>query len=1364
MKLKKRFLSVILTVAMLGSSLQYPEMTLQAEELPEETTIYSEETKEQASETQDEMREGDSSSGGADDSSQPEANQPRIEAKKDITNYVVGDTIGLSDLTVTYYDGNGGKEEGVSGYDTNVVSIDMTTAGTKQLEITYNIDGVELKVTLELIVEEKPIVTQAYIEAEKTQKTYKTGDTIDLSDLTVTYYDGNGGKEEGVSGYKTNVDIIDMTTAGTKQLEITYNKDGVELKVTLELTVEENKQPYIKASKKKTSYQCGEEFKTDDLTVTYYDDTGKDTLVSAATNASSDGYTINNIDTNVIGPQKLTVTYKGLTATIDLTIVGKTAYITADKTITEYKRNEKIDLSDLTVNYYDESGAKHEVPPVSDTVSDDYTVSDFDTSRLGKRPLTVTYKGLTATVELEVIEAPHITASKTVTTYKYGDEFNLDDLTVRYYDESNKSTPIYAATDESPDGYTTNAADIKTIDAGAESVIGAEQELIITYKDMQTTIKIKVEGRKPFIRAEKEEKESKKNTAIDLSDLKVKYYSEKYYEFDKDDEEATGCEYISPSEGGSKGYTTNVDRISTDTIGKKELIITYMDLTTSVELVIFEDPYIQARKTKTTYECGDKLDLSDLTVTYYNGRGNNETVSSTRYTTNAAEIDMSTVGRKQLIITYNTLKTTINLTVNEKQVIKKDPYIEASKTKTEYEVGDKLDLSDLTVTYYDEDGKSQSVTEYTTNADQIDMGIVGKKELVITYNQLTTTIELTVIEKSEPDKTKVSAPTAEPASGTIPRGTRVILETVTEDAQIYYTTDNTEPSTNSRRYTGPIIIDRSMTVKAIAVKSGFADSDVSVFEYTVSENNEGLKIQFAEPDRVYIYTGSEVTPKIVVTNNGMLLKEGVDYTLKYSNNTNITDSARVTVTGKGNLAGSWIMTFSIRAKMLDNSDLDDKNPLKVEGGQITVLEGTKASPMLMYGGTILSNKDFQFTDDRYKNYKWQLSDNGAQFTVNGQGNFTGSRVISVKVISKEQESQCNIIVNFNNDLSNLVYNGSPRDIRSFIYISTKATPKGLVENQDYIISLPEDIISAGVKKYTVIGISDRCVGSVTKTYTITPRKANFTVEYDQGGYPYVSTGTTMYDLVVKERNRTLTEGTDYIVTYSNNKKVGTAKFTVTGVGSYEGSSYKGTFTIRQAMMDQNTVDVVAGDKIFKKPGVYKSAPYVSMNGVTLKSSEYKVTYYLDDPRTNANARVMDKKNKVTSGETRVWVKVTGKNKGNFAASGENYAVGSYMVRSKAADSIDLSKVKVTFQDKDGITVKKVGYTGYPITDLKVVVTYKTKGGTITLDPSKYNVVFTNNVNKGKAKVIITGKSGQSQYIGTKTATFSIVANKIKSSK
>ena len=127
---------------------------------------------------------------------------------------------------------------------------------------------------------------------------------------------------------------------------------------------------------------------------------------------------------------------------------------------------------------------------------------------------------------------------------------------------------------------------------------------------------------------------------------------------------------------------------------------------------------------------------------------------------------MSTVGRKQLIITYNNLTTSIYLEVTEKTAIKKDPYIQASMTKTEYEVDDKLDLSELTVTYYDADGKSERVTDYTTNVDEIDMKTPGTKELVITYNRLTTTIELIVKEKSEPDdKTKASAPTADPGIG-----------------------------------------------------------------------------------------------------------------------------------------------------------------------------------------------------------------------------------------------------------------------------------------------------------------------------------------------------------------------------------------------------------------------------------------------------------------------------------------------------------------------------------------------------------------------------------------------------------------------
>lgn len=953
-----------------------------------------------------------------------------------------------------------------------------------------------------------------------------------------------------------------------------------------------------------------------------------------------------------------------------------------------------------------------------------------------------------------------ITASKQIKRYEYGTKLTQDDikdLSVIYHDKDMNSIIVYPAIgDES--GYTTNILEINTEQMG-------DQDLIIKYvtdqgDTLQAILKLTIVGKKTYITADMDNKEFKRgeviDEVIDKKGLVVTYYNEKGEKSELD-----------PSR-----YTTNASSINTNTVrvGKHDLTVTYREpntgneLKATVEIMIVEDPYIRVTKTKRTYTCGDTLNIDDLQVRYYNGRTTNyDNIPSSRYETNASEIDMSTPGVKKLIVTYNRLTAEVELTVRAKQPEIRDPYIEAVKTKTEYETGETLDISDLTVTYYDGRGASETVTDFTTNAGSIDMTTPGKKELVISYNRLTTTIELTVIEKIDPEKI-VSTPTASLSSGTIPRGSRVILSTITEGAEIYYTTDDTTPGTDSRHYTEPIIVDRDMTIKAIAVKTGFQDSDIAEFQYTISENREGLKVEFAVPDRTYIYTGSPITPGIIVTNNGVLLKEGIDYSVKYSNNINVTDSAKITVTGKNNLTGSRSMEFAIIAKQLDNSDVDAYNTLRVEGDHIVVVEGSKTTPAILYGGALLTAKDYDFDNGAYRNYKWTVADNGVELTITGKGNFTGTRKFMVNVLSKEQQSQNQIIVSFNNDTKNLVYNGYPRDIRSFIYVSTKGTPSGLEENRDYMISAPEDIISAGTKKYTVVGISDRCVGSVTKSYTITPKKANFNVEIDHGGYPYVSTGSTIDDMVVRDGNRLLTEGKDYTVSYSNNKKVGTAKFTLTGIGSYKGSIYKGTFKIIPAALNNDTVDIVVGDKVFSKPGVYKSVPYVSTNGVAVKASDYTVTYYLDDPRTNESARVMNKKdNKITSGDTRVWVKIAGKGKGNFTADSDGYAVASYMVRSKAADSFDLSKAKVTFQDKNtGKTIKKVSYTGYPITDLKVVVTYKTKGGTVTLDENKYTAVFTNNVNKGTATVVITGKEGQNQYVGSKKATFRIVAGSMKS--
>ena len=62
------------------------------------------------------------------------------------------------------------------------------------------------------------------------------------------------------------------------------------------------------------------------------------------------------------------------------------------------------------------------------------------------------------------------------------------------------------------------------------------------------------------------------------------------------------------------------------------------------------------------------------------------------------------------------------------------------------------------------------------------------------------------------------------------------MSTTTADATIYYTTDGTEPTTGSTQYIAPIPFMQNGTVKAIAVKDGMDNSNVSEFvksNYTV---------------------------------------------------------------------------------------------------------------------------------------------------------------------------------------------------------------------------------------------------------------------------------------------------------------------------------------------------------------------------------------------------------------------------------------------------------------------------------------------------------------------------------------------------
>lgn len=85
------------------------------------------------------------------------------------------------------------------------------------------------------------------------------------------------------------------------------------------------------------------------------------------------------------------------------------------------------------------------------------------------------------------------------------------------------------------------------------------------------------------------------------------------------------------------------------------------------------------------------------------------------------------------------------------------------------------------------------------------------------------------------DSSKVQAITATPGSGLVKRGDKVTLSTATEGAIIYYTTDNSEPTTNSLVYSEPITITKNTTIKAFGVKAGLTNSEVATFNYIVQD-------------------------------------------------------------------------------------------------------------------------------------------------------------------------------------------------------------------------------------------------------------------------------------------------------------------------------------------------------------------------------------------------------------------------------------------------------------------------------------------------------------------------------------------------
>ena len=129
-------------------------------------------------------------------------------------------------------------------------------------------------------------------------------------------------------------------------------------------------------------------------------------------------------------------------------------------------------------------------------------------------------------------------------------------------------------------------------------------------------------------------------------------------------------------------------------------------------------------------------------------------------------------------------------------------------------------------------------------------------------------------------------------------------------------------------------------------------------------------------------------------------------------------------------------------------------------------------------------------------------------------------------------------------------------------VMVKLNGKTLKNGTDYTVSYSNNT-KVGTAKVTITG-KGNYTGSVSKTYSI---KNNFKKATVSGISTKAFTGKNItQSITVKYNGKTLKNGTDYTVSYSNNKKIGTATVKIAGKGSYTGTITK-TFKINPAKQE-----------------------------------------------------------------------------------------------------------------------------------------------------------------------------------------------------
>lgn len=595
-----------------------------------------------------------------------------------------------------------------------------------------------------------------------------------------------------------------------------------------------------------------------------------------------------------------------------------------------------------------------------------------------------------------------------------------------------------------------------------------------------------------------------------------------------------------------------------------------------------------------------------------------------------------------------------------------------------------------------------------------------------------------------------------------------------------------------RRAPGTIDIVDNVTVEPTAVDTVYTFTmpayDVQV---NAAYTHRALTNDMIHAIADQTWTGSAVQPVLVVTDREYTLVEGTDYTVEYSNNTDMgVNTAMATITAKTDIDDYYIGTasanFSIRkniAGLTAYAVSSDENPI--------IYTGDPQEPEVVV-------RDVRETLVRDVDYTVEYSNNvnagQAQFTVTGIGKYQGELTAYFLINTRDLSSEMVTPV------TGITYTGEAQYPTLTITYNGKTLVEGLEDgsNQttcDYYATY-ENNTDTGEARVKIEGVNNFS-GTFYYTFNIDAKELTEDMIADIADQTY--TGNALEPApTVTYNGMTLNAGTDYAVAYENNVNAGIATLTISATAqnnNYTGSAQK-TFNILKA-------DATVTNPTVKEGLVYTGEAQPLLNAGTVEGG--KMEYSLDGVEYTSTVSTG-----TDAGEYTVYYKTVGDENHNDVAPqtltvtidkavlttmtlAENTFTYNKEEHTAQVATVSAGTISVGAEDYDVTGNKQTNVGTYTATVTAKATSTNFKGEvtaqysivpadaqifTMTLDPESfvfngeeqkptvtvkdgeavlventdYTLAFENNVNAGTAKVTATGKGN---YVNTQEATFTI---------